>query len=140
MLDTIKLVKFMTTELWMLLGSIGILYGLTFVQVTQITFAKGISYALSNRDSSSEDSALAGRIQRAKLNLIENLIIFASLVLIAKAANVSTGLSSLGAQVFFGARLIHAICYVSGITIIRSLAYTGGLIGMVMITIAILQR
>ncbi|NJK34263.1 MAG: MAPEG family protein [Oscillatoriales cyanobacterium SM2_2_1] len=111
-----------------------------FLQVARTTFAEGISYALSNRDSPMKDSALAGRIQRAKVNLAENLIIFASLVLITKFANASSGLSSLGAQVFFGGRLVHAISYVSGVTVVRSLGYTIGLTGMVMVTIAILQR
>jgi len=47
-------------------------------------------------------------------------------------------LSALGAQIFLASRVAYALLYLGGVKILRSLAYFGGLAGMVMIIIQIL--
>jgi uncharacterized MAPEG superfamily protein len=130
----------MTTELWALFGSSAILLGLILLQLMYLMATEGIGHVMGNRHNISHDSEPGGRIQRAKNNLIENLLIFAVVVLIAKSLNISTGLSSLGATLFLISRIAHAITYVLGITMIRTMAWMGGVIGIVMVAIAILQR
>ena len=75
----------------------------------------------------------AGRAQRAHRNMLENLILFAILVLVAKAAGVSNSMTLLGAQLFFWGRVAHAIVYIAGIPWARTAAWTVSVIGLILI-------
>ncbi len=44
----------------------------------------------------------------------------------------------LGAQLFFWSRLAHAVIYLTGLPMIRPLAWTIGLVGTVMVLLALL--
>lgn len=120
----------MTIELWMLLGSSAILFILVMLQQLNMDFTAGAKYALSNRSEPITKSPLAGRIDRAIANLKENLLFFTPVVLILAVTNVSTGNTQTGATIFFVARIIHAITYVSGIILVRSLSWFAGIIGI----------
>lgn len=54
------------------------------------------------------------RANRAHLNAVESFAPFAAVVLAARAVDVSTPLTAACAQVFFVARLGHAIAHLSG--------------------------
>lgn len=120
----------MTIELWMLLGSGEILFALVMVQQLNIDLTVGAKYALSNRSETITKTPLGGRIDRAIMNLRENLALFTPVVLVLAVAEVSTGATRMGAIVFFVARIIHAITYVLGIIVIRSLSWFVGIIGI----------
>ena len=120
----------MTTELWMLLGSSAILFFLIMLQQLHLDLTAGAEYALSNRSEPITKSPLAGRIDRAIANLRENLLLFVPVVLILAIADISTGGTKTGATVFFIARIIHAVTYVSGIILVRSLSWFAGIIGI----------
>ncbi len=80
------------------------------------------------------------RAQRAHLNLVENLAPFAALVLVAHAAGISTAMTVLGVQVFFWARVVHAICAIAGIPVVRTIAFLAGIVGDLLILSAILYH
>ena len=69
-------------------------------------------------------SGWAGRAARAHRNMLENLVLFAILVLVARAVNVGNGMTLLGAQLFFWGRVAHAILYIAGIPWLRTAAWT----------------
>ena len=77
----------------------------------------------------------AGRAQRAHLNMLENLILFAILVLVAQAAGVRNGTTLLGAQLFFWGRVAHAVLYIAGIPWARTGAWFVSVIGLIMIAL-----
>jgi len=79
----------------------------------------------------------ARRLQRAHNNMVENLVPFAALVLVAQAADVSTGMTVFGATLFFYSRLAHALVYTLGIPWVRTLTFTGGYVGMLLILVAL---
>ena len=79
----------------------------------------------------------ARRLQRARNNMVENLVPFAALVLVAQAADVSTGMTVFGAALFFYSRLAHALVYTLGIPWVRTLTFTGGYVGMLLILVAL---
>jgi uncharacterized MAPEG superfamily protein len=54
------------------------------------------------------------RANRAHLNAVESFAPFAAVVLIARAAGVSTAVTAISAAVFFGARVAHAVIHISG--------------------------
>ena len=98
----------------------------------------GVAWGLGNRDVIPAVPGWGGRAQRAHVNMAENLLPFACLVLIAYSSGRVGELSALGAQVFLLSRLAYALLYIGGVKILRSLAYFGGLIGMVMIVVQVL--
>jgi len=121
----------LSTELEMLLLS-AVLY---VIQVSlpalEADFRNGLAWGMSNRsDNPTEAAAWGDRASRAVQNMAENLLPFACLVLIVQTSGNSGEMSALGALVFFYSRVSHALLYLAGITVLRSLAYFGGLIGM----------
>ena len=130
----------MTIELWMLLANSAILFILIMLQQLYIDLTAGPKYALSNRSEPITKSPLAGRIERAIANLKENLLLFAPVVLVLAVAGVSTKATQTGAILFFVARIVHAITYVSGIILVRSLSWFAGIIGIGIMLSALFQH
>ena len=127
----------MTLELWMLLGSSMLLFVLVMVQQLHVDLTLGPKYALSNREEAKPSTGISGRIDRAILNLRENLLLFAPVVLVLAIAGISNGATRNGAMVFFVARIVHALTYVLGITGIRSFAWLVGIVGIGMMLSAL---
>ena len=73
------------------------------------------------------------RCHRAHMNLVENLVPFGALVLIAHVVGASNEITVLGAQLFFWARLAKAAIHMSGIPWLRTGAFVIGWIGCLMI-------
>ncbi|MEO1185368.1 MAG: MAPEG family protein [Cyanobacteria bacterium J06636_27] len=127
----------MTLELWMLLGSSMLLFVLVMLQQLHVDLTLGPKYALSNREEPKPDTGISGRIDRAILNLRENLLLFAPVVLVLAIVEISNGITQNGAIVFFVARIVHAFTYVIGITGVRSLAWFAGIVGIGMMLSAV---
>lgn len=131
----------MTTELWMLLGSLGTFFVLIMAQAMWSISHYGFVRLVGPRDDfPSPPPKMVGRFQRALRNYIESLIIFIPLVLTAHVVGISDSTTVLGAQLFFYSRIFHAVFYVAGTPWIRSIAFLGGVTGMVMIAISIISR
>jgi uncharacterized MAPEG superfamily protein len=77
------------------------------------------------------------RTRKAHANLVENLVPFTALVLVAHLAGVANEMTALGATIFFWARIVHAIAYIFAIPWVRTLAFVAGFIGMAMIFMTI---
>ena len=63
----------------------------------------GLPKLAANRENMPEMPGWAGRAERAHRNMLESLVLFAVLVLVARALNISTDTTVLGAQLFFWA-------------------------------------
>jgi len=59
-------------------------------------------------------------------NAIENLVVFATLVLVANAAGVSNDITVLACQIYFWARLVHVVAYTFAVPWVRTLAFATG--------------
>lgn len=68
----------------------------------------------------------ARRAHMAHANAIENLVVFAPLVLIASATGATGPATATAAWVFVAARLVHYVVFVLGIPVIRTLAFLCG--------------
>ena len=100
---------------------------------------RGVWAAMANPDPSQRpDPAWAERAKRAHANAIENLAVFAPLVLIAAHLGVSTPATVMASQVYLGARLLHYVVYTAGIPVVRTLAYLAGVVATLMFATAIL--
>ncbi|HEX7045036.1 MAG TPA: MAPEG family protein [Burkholderiales bacterium] len=123
----------MQTELTLLVWSVA----LTFVQMLVATAGAnrqlGLTALVGNRDRLPELAGWAGRAQRAHRNMLENLILFAALVIVAVLANRTNETTALGAQLFFWARLVYALVYVIGIPWVRTAVWAVSVIGLILI-------
>ena len=129
----------LSTELEMLLLSTILYFIQIMIPAAEADIKNGIAWGLSNRvDNPSEPSDWGGRANRAAKNMAENLMLFICIVVIVQTSGHSGEMSALGAMVFFYSRVAHAILYVAGITVLRSLAFFGGLIGMGMMVYQVL--
>lgn len=98
------------------------------------TAARGAAWNVGNRDG--EPPPLgphAGRAQRAWHNFLETFPFFAAAVLGALILRRTGERAELGAQLYFWARVIYLPVYVIGIPVVRSLVWTVGLVGLLMV-------
>ncbi len=95
----------------------------------------GVTWGLGNREDIPAVEGWGGRAKRAHVNMSESLLPFACLVLIAYSLGRTGELSTLGAEIFLVSRMAYAVLYIAGVKVLRSLAYFGGLAGMVLIIV-----
>ncbi len=122
----------MTVDLWMLVAAVVLTWAQIMIAATPSVLVNP-KWAMGNRDSSLESPAWASRADRAAKNMKENLPMFAALVLIAHVSGEADSTSELGAQIFIGARIAHAIIYLAGIPGVRTLVWLVSVAGMAMI-------
>lgn len=115
--------------------------GLFFVPYILDRFAvRGIMGTLANPDLNDKPQhAWAERARRAHTNAVENLVVFAALVAAAQLAGVSNHLTVIGCILYFWARFVHYVVYTLGIPGLRTLAFCVGVVGEVLIAIALIQ-
>jgi len=99
----------------------------------------GLTTLAGNREDLPDMVGWAGRARRAHLNMIENFVLFAALVLIAAVAGKANATTAMGAMIFFWARLAYALIYLIGIPWLRTLAWFVSVIGMAMIAWVLLH-
>jgi len=71
-------------------------------------------------------SPWAARMKLAHANAIENLVVFAALVLIADAAGVANSVTAMACQIYLWARIVHFVCYAARIPWVRTLSFVVG--------------
>jgi uncharacterized MAPEG superfamily protein len=87
---------------------------------------RGLVNAVGYSDDPKPLSPWAAKMKAAHANATENLVVFAALVLIADAANVSNATTVLACQLYFWARLVHLLSYTFAIPWVRTLAFVAG--------------
>ena len=101
---------------------------------------RGLLDAVGYPANPKPQSPWAVRLMRAHDNAVENLVVFAALVLVANAVGVSNGTVAGAAVVYFWARVVHAVAYTFGVPWLRTLAFTVGFVAQVAIALQILMR
>ena len=123
----------MTPELMYLLWSVALTVVLVVVATLGAIQQVGLPKLAGNRENMPELQGWAGRAERAHRNMLESLVLFAILVLAARALNISNNLTVLGAQLFFWGRVAHAGLYIAGITWVRTAAWAVSVVGLLLI-------
>ena len=98
---------------------------------------EGLKIAFGNRDDLPELTPLAARADRAAKNMLENLVLFAALLLAARLAGGDQARIELGAQLFFWARLVYFPVYLVGLRYVRTLVWTVGVVGLLLLFTAV---
>jgi uncharacterized MAPEG superfamily protein len=101
---------------------------------------RGLWASLDNpKPGDTPQSPWAMRLYFAHSNAVENLVVFAPLVLILDSLNVSTWATVIACAVFFWARLAHAILYALGVPVLRTVAFVVGFLCQVVLVLAIFR-
>jgi uncharacterized MAPEG superfamily protein len=82
--------------------------------------------------------AWADRMMRAHQNAVENLAIFAPLVLALQMAGISSSITVTACVVYFFARLAHYVVFALGIPVVRVLAFAVGVAAQITLALALL--
>jgi uncharacterized MAPEG superfamily protein len=101
---------------------------------------RGLMDAVGYPDNPKPQSAWAQRMMKAHDNAVENLVVFAALVLAAHALGVSNGAVATAAVVYFWARVVHLAAYTFGIPWVRTLAFAVGFFAQATIAWQILMK
>ena len=75
----------------------------------------------------------AQRLRSAHANAVENLVVFAALILAAQALGISTPVTVAAGSLYLWSRVAHAVTYTFGVPWLRTLAFTGGFVAQMMV-------
>lgn len=89
---------------------------------------RGLMDAVGYPENPEPMAPWAERMKSAHYNAVENLVVFAALVLVAHAAGVEGGATATAAVVYFWARVVHYLVYTFKIPWLRTLAFAVGFI------------
>jgi len=128
----------MTPELMYLIWSAAFTFVLVVIAVAGATMEVGLPKLAGNREGLPEMHGWAGRAARAHRNMLESLVLFAVLVIVAKLAGISNSMTVLGAQLFFWGRVAHAIIYIAGIAWLRTAAWAVSVVGLALIFVQLI--
>lgn len=101
---------------------------------------RGLTDAVGYPENPKPQSPWAQRLMKAHNNAVENLVVFAALVLIANALGVSGPAIASSAMVYFWARVVHALAYTFALPWVRTLAFAVGFMSQACIAWQILAH
>lgn len=128
----------MTLELKLLVWST-VLTSIQMVVALLAAIAQvGFLRLIGNRENLPALEGLAGRAQRAYRNMLDSLVVFATLVLVAQLAGKTNAATALGAQLFFWGRLAYAPAYVIGVPWLRTALWGVSFVGLLQVLLQLL--
>lgn len=117
-----------------------VLMWVPYMGARMLTRGAGRTLADPADPSAPADPVWAQRARRAHANAVENLSVFAPLVIILALIGVSTPATILAVQTYLGARLVHYVVYAAGIPVVRTLAFVVGVGATLVIAAAVLSH
>jgi uncharacterized MAPEG superfamily protein len=101
---------------------------------------RGLMGAMANPSPKDiPQSAWAERMMAAHTNAVENLVVFAPLVLAAQALSITTATTAFACALYFWSRLVHVVVYTLGIPVLRTLAFAGGFVAQAILVLALFK-
>ena len=116
----------MTSELMSLTWVTALTALIWMPYVVNIIIVRGLVDAVGYPQDPEPRSPWAAKMKAAHANAVENLVVFATLVLIANAAGVSNETTVMACTVYFWARVLHLVSYTLAIPWIRTVAFVIG--------------
>ncbi len=101
---------------------------------------RGLIATVGYPENPKPQSPWAQRMKAAHSNAVENLVVFAALVLTAQALGVSNGATAAACVAYFWARVAHVVVYTFAWPWLRTLAFTVGFICQAVLAWQILAK
>lgn len=80
----------------------------------------------------------AHRAYRTHMNAVENLVVFAPLVLAVQVTGANNDITAVASAVYFWARLVHGVFYTVKLPFVRTIAWFTGVIACLVLAYEIL--
>ncbi|WP_421791558.1 MAPEG family protein [Hyphobacterium sp.] len=128
----------MPLELSYLVASIFVYFLMIVVQAILSNLENNPATMAGARDDVTDKGVMLCRARRANANMVESLVMFVPLVLVAYVTDNLNDTTQLGAGLFLAARIVYAPTYWFGIPWLRTLVWFAGFVGIAMIALQIL--
>ena len=116
----------MTVEL-KYLTLVSVLTALTWIPyIFNSVAVRGLSDALGYMPHLKPLAPWAARMRAAHYNAVENLVVFAPLVLVAHLSGAHSAVTAFAAMVYFWARVVHLIGYTFAFPWVRTISFVVG--------------
>lgn len=125
----------MKPELTLLAWSVVLAIVHMLITMQALVSNKGLMTAFGNRENLPELPGWGGRASRANVNMAQNLVLFAAVVLAVMVAGRTNDMTLLGAHLFFWGRVAYAVSYLAGIQYLRTASWLVAIIGVALILI-----
>lgn len=130
----------MTTELYWLVLTVLLTSVLFAPYIVNRMKEHGFLRAVWNPQPDTRPKAQwAERMMRAHANAVENLVVFAPLVLALHAVGISTPATAVASMVYFFARLAHVLLYTFAVPLLRTVAFVVGFGCQLTLALTLLQ-
>ena len=129
----------MTTELWYLAIVTTFTALMWIPYILNLMMVRGIPDTVGYPDNPVPMAPWAKRMKKAHANAVENLVVFAALVLVANAAGATNACTAAAAAVYFWARVVHFLAYTFRVPWIRTLAFVVGWVAQIAFAFQILS-
>ena len=116
----------MSTELMYLTWVTALTAVMWIPYILNMIMVRGLFDAVGYPEDPAPLSPWAQKMKAAHANAVENLVVFAALVLIANAAGVSNEVTVTASHVYFWARVLHFASYTFAIPWVRTVAFVIG--------------
>ena len=113
----------MTSELMSLTWIVALQMIMWVPYILNMIAVRGLINAVGYPEDPLPLAAWAARMKAAHYNGVENLVVFAALVLIANAAGITNETTVLACEIYFWARLVHLLLYTFAVPWGRTLAF-----------------
>jgi uncharacterized MAPEG superfamily protein len=113
----------MTTELTSLVWVCAINALMWLPYILNTIMVQGMADAVGYPENLKPLAPWASRLKKAHYNAVENLVVFASLVLVLNAAQLSNETTVMACTIYFWARLAHLLVYTFGVPWLRTLTF-----------------
>ena len=129
----------LTSEVYYLI-LITLFCGLLWVPyVTERFFRIGIKETCGYGEKNINIPQWATRAKLAHVNLIENLPLFAILIIVITFQDYNNQQTETGSIIFFYSRILHYFIYVFGVPYFRTLFFVASWIGLIIISVPLLS-
>ena len=129
----------MTTETYWLVWSILLTATLWVPYILNRLIEQGVLKAIWDPDGeTASEIGWAKRLMAAHANAVENLVIFAALVIILNLSGISTTLTVFASALYFFSRLAHVVLFTLRTPVLRIVAFFGGFIAQMMLAFTLL--
>jgi uncharacterized MAPEG superfamily protein len=123
----------MSIELTLLIWSVALAIVQILIAFIGTTLEFGLPDLPGGRQKLPPANSFPGRAQSASQNMLESLVPFTALVLVAEVANRTNASTGLGVEVFFVARLVYALIGIIGLPRLRTAVWCVSIAAMLLI-------
>ena len=128
----------MTSELTSLTWVAALTAVMWIPYILNTIMVRGLADAVGYPENPKPLAPWATRMKAAHYNAVENLVVFATAVLVLHAVGISNDTTVLACNVYFWARLAHYLVYSFGIPWLRTVSFTVGWLGIAALLLQLL--